>query len=252
MKYKVLIVDDEEDARELLKIHLNRHPNFEIIGEGQNGKEALLLMKRTNPDVVFIDIQMPEMNGIEVIERATSLPCFVFVTAYDEFAIKAFELNALDYLLKPLAASRFDQTIERVLEKLQSDDIQDYKEQVWQVSSSISKPSTYLQRFAYKSGLKTTYIPVTYIVLITAADQYVEIHTASKKYLLRLSMDYLERTLDPSLFFRSHRSSIVKVSEVISIEYYESKNYIVHLSSNLKAKLTKERRELLNELLTLG
>ncbi|MEL7001159.1 MAG: LytTR family DNA-binding domain-containing protein [Bacteroidota bacterium] len=250
MKRTVLIVDDEEDARELLKVHLGRHPDFDLVGEASNGMDALHLIQKVQPDIVLLDIQMPEMNGVEVVEKTELCPVFIFVTAYDQFAVKAFELNALDYLLKPVSDKRFDQTISRVQSNFESIEKDNYKDLITQVASTLSDRQGYLQRFTYKVGLKTIYIPTDEVVMISSADQYVEIHTNNKKYLLRLSMDYLEEVLDPALFFRTHRSFMVKIANVSSIEQYEPRNFIVHLNSGLRAKLTRDRKDALDKLLT--
>ncbi|MEL6536674.1 MAG: LytTR family DNA-binding domain-containing protein [Bacteroidota bacterium] len=250
MKHTVLIVDDEEDARELLKVHLRRHPDLEWVAEASNGAEALDLIKEHQPDIVLLDIQMPEMNGIEVVENTDASPLFVFITAYDQFAIKAFELHALDYLLKPVSNGRFDQTMERITAALQLAEGLAYKETTQQVASTLTHQPGYLQRFTYRSGLKTLYIPTEEVSLIASADQYVEVHRGGNKYLLRLSMDYLEQVLDPAMFFRTHRSYLVKLAEVESIEQYEPRHYLVHLKGGLQAKLARDKRDELNRLLT--
>ena len=250
MRHTVLIVDDEEDARELLKVHLKRHPDLQLVGEASNGPKALELIEKSQPGIVLLDIQMPGMNGIEVVERTEASPIFVFVTAYDQFAVKAFELNALDYLLKPISNSRFDQTIQRIKSHFQSSEEKEYKDLVTHVAATLSERKGYLQRFTYRSGLKTAYISTGEVTMISSADQYVEIHTTGKKYLLRLSMDYLEQVLDPSIFFRTHRSFIIKLDQVVSVEQYEPRNFIIHLKSNLTAKLTRDKKDDLNRLLT--
>lgn len=249
-KHTVLIVDDEEDARELLKVHLKRHPDLQLVGEASNGAEALTLIEKNQPEIVLLDIQMPEMNGVDVVERTEASPIFVFVTAYDRFAVKAFELNALDYLLKPVSNSRFDQTIQRIKSNLQSSEGKEYKDLVTHVAATLSGRKGYLQRFTYRSGLKTAYISTDEVAMISSADQYVEIHTTAKKYLLRLSMDYLEQVLDPAVFFRTHRSFIIKIDEVVSVEQYEPRNFIIHLKGKLSAKLTRDKKDDLNRLLT--
>ena len=250
MTHTVLIVDDEEDARELLKVHLKRHPDLQLVGEASNGPEALAIIEKSQPEIVLLDIQMPGMNGIEVVERTESSPIFVFVTAYDQFAVKAFELNALDYLLKPISKGRFDQTIQRIRSKLPSSEKNEYKDLVSHVAATLSARKGYLQRFTYRSGLKTAYISTDEVTMISSADQYVEIHTTGKKYLLRLSMDYLEQVLDPSIFSRTHRSFIIKIDEVVSVEQYEPRNFIIHLKGGLTAKLTRDKKDDLNRLLT--
>lgn len=246
MSKSVLIVDDEEDARELLKVHLARHQELRLIGEAKNGLEALEAIRSQQPDIVLIDIQMPEMNGIALAEQLVSYALqIVFITAYDQFAVKAFELNAMDYLLKPFGKDRFDQTIRKVLSSPQ----QPYQQFIETLSQTwISKQ--YLKRFTYRTGLNTLFIPVDEVWMIESADQYVEIHTASRKYLIRLAMDYLESILDPALFFRTHRSYFVNLGQVRSVEQYESRNFLIHLNGDLQAKLSRDKRDHFSRLLT--
>ncbi len=250
MTRTVLIVDDEEDARELLKVHLARHKKLVLIGEAQNGLEALEAIHQLRPDIVLLDIQMPEMNGIQLIEQLknSSPPDIIFITAYDQFAVKAFELNAVDYLLKPFSKDRFDQTIEKVAGLTETQNIQSLIDTL----SQTQFKKAHLARFAYKDGLSTIFIPTQEVPLIASADQYVEVLVGNKKYLIRLSMDYLEQVLDPTTFYRSHRSHFVNLHFVESIEQYEPRNFLVHLKGGLQAKLSRGKRDDFNEKLIGG
>ena len=243
----VLIVDDEEDARELIKVHLKRHLDLSLVGEARNGKEAVSLIEAKNPQIVLLDIQMPEMSGIEVLQQIDHPPVLIFVTAYDEFAVKAFELNALDYLLKPFTKDRFDQTIEKAKSQLQSQQPSQYQDLIDNVINSLDKKATHLQRLVHRTGTKQEYIRLEDVVLITASDQYAEVYTANRKYVLRISLDYLEETLDPTRFFRAHRSHIIQINYVLSIEQYEPRNYLIHLDGGYKAKLSRDKKDVLNE-----
>lgn len=247
MNKTVLIVDDEEDARELLKIHLNRHPNLSVVGEAKNGKDALESIGSLRPDIVLLDIQMPELSGIEVVERLTEKPIIIFVTAYDAFAVKAFDLNAVDYLLKPINSERFDRTIEKALQVQHSQPF--YQDLISSISDVVGNRSQYLHRFAYRDGLKTIYIQTKHVIMIESDDQYVNVFTSDNSYLLRLSMDYLESVLDPNIFFRSHRSYLVNIEQLTSVEQYEPRNFLIHLEGELQAKLSRERKEVLNTIL---
>lgn len=245
MTKTVLIVDDEEDARELMKIHLARHEQYALVGEAQNGQEALSAIEKLQPDIVLLDIQMPEMNGIELVEQlsfSTSTQ-IIFITAYDQFAVKAFELNAVDYLLKPFSRSRFDQTMEKAAALNEKQDLQSL---IATLSLATNKKE-YIVRFAYREGLSTLFIPVSEVPAVVSADQYIEVYTAGRKYLIRLSMDYLEKVLDPSIFFRTHRSYFVNLQFVESIEQYEPRNYLIHLKGGIKAKLSRDKREAFNK-----
>ncbi len=254
MNCKLLIVDDEEDARELMKIHLNRHPTLVLVGEATNGVEAVRMIELEKPDIVLLDIQMPELNGLEVVSKVGHHPLFIFITAYDEFAIKAFELNAVDYLLKPFSARRFDDAIQRAIERIAKGKVgQDlYRLLLQEIKEQEAKTTKYVERIAYKAGLQTHYIDTENIVVIEAADQYVNVYTQRKKYLLRQSMDYLEEILDPNLFFRTHRSYIVRLKEVASIEQFGPRNTWIHLKNGQKIKLSQVRKQLFRTKLNLG
>lgn len=244
MTQTVLIADDEEDARELLKLHLKRHGHFILVGEAQNGHEALAAIQQQKPDIVLLDIQMPEMNGIELVEQLdpNDAPRIVFITAYDQFAVKAFELNAVDYLLKPFSKSRFDDTMKKVASPTEKQDLQSLLSTMMQMAPQ----NKFLARLTYRDGPTTRFIPVEEILMVESADQYIEAYTPKKKYLIRLSMDYLENVLDPALFFRTHRSYLVNIQFVESIEQYEPRNFLIHLTGGVQAKLSREKREFFN------
>lgn len=256
IKYKVAIVDDEEDARALVKIHLHRHENLQTIGEAQNGLEAIQLIEKQQPDIVLLDIQMPELNGLDLIARIKQMPHFIFITAYDQFAVKAFELHAVDYLLKPFSAKRFDEAVQRAVQlirqgKIEQNTYQTLLETIKNHKSN-SNPEQFLKHIIYKSGSKTHYIPTDEILLIEAADQYVNIFTSKKKFLIRQSMDYLEEQLNPDIFIRTHRSFIIRLSEVDAIEQYQPRNLLIHLKNGRTAKLSKSKKQLLQEKLRIG
>lgn len=254
MNHKVAIVDDEEDARELLKIHLQKHANLQLIGEASNGVEALKLIQDQQPDIVLLDIQMPEMNGLELVQHLADMPHFIFVTAYDEFALKAFELNAVDYLLKPISTARFNAAIQKVRMRLQTGNFDKnlYQLLLKEIDNNKATASNYIKRIAYKTGLKTQYINTDSIILIEAADQYVNLFTKDQKFLIRQSMDYLEEMLDPNIFFRTHRSYIIRLEEVGSLEQLGPKNILIFLKNGQKAKLSRIRKQLFLNRLNVG
>ncbi len=245
MEVRVLIADDEEDARELMKVHIGRHPNLSLVGVATDGAEAVRHIQLSQPDLVFLDIQMPELSGLEVVTELETVPEIIFVTAYDEFAVRAFELNALDYLLKPFTERRFDEAIDRFTKRIADSryKLDAYLSLLGELGSSNLRNQP-LQRISYRSGSKTMFLSVEDILLVTAADQYVEIHTASGKYLVRQSMDYLESRLDQDLFFRTHRSAIIRLSQVQSMEQYEPKNALVHLKNGMSVRLSQGRKQL--------
>ncbi len=251
MSIRVIIVDDEDDARELLKIHLQRHQQIDVVGEATNGQEAIAQITSQQPDLIFLDIQMPELSGLEVVEQISNTPQVIFITAYDEFAVSAFELHALDYLLKPFSEKRFDEAVGRAIDQLtRGENPQDLYLALLEELKGDHR-TKYLNRLSYKQGLKTILVDVEDILFIEAADQYVEVHTVEKTHLIRQSMDFLEERLEPNTFFRTHRSAIVRLSEVSSLEQYEPKNALVHLKSGKKVKLSQSRKLLFQSKLGL-
>jgi len=189
LKVNTVIVDDEKDARELLKIFLRDDNDIVLIDECQNGLEAINTINKTNPSLVFLDIQMPEVNGLEVINQLLApYPYIIFVTAYDEFAIKAFELNAVDYILKPYSEERIKMAVNKVKKRLLYNDLGQISEQYKSIlnllknSSTKEKEESYLQRIAVKTSMRTLFIDVEDVILIEACNQYIEVQTLEKKF----------------------------------------------------------------------
>jgi len=210
-----LIVDDEPLARDALKTALTQCEGIDIIGECHNGFEALKVVGRQKPDLVFLDIQMPKLDGFDVIELLGDNPPFiVFVTAYDEYALRAFEAQALDYLLKPVRQERLQQTLERVFEQMQLRTPQS----VNQLIRTHRNQSSPLARILVRDGLHVYIIPVEDIFYIEAQDDYVNIVTMKKSYLKHERLNRLEEILDSQLFCRIHRSYIVNVDFLNKIE----------------------------------
>ncbi|MEM9675786.1 MAG: LytTR family DNA-binding domain-containing protein [Bacteroidota bacterium] len=240
----VAIIDDESDARSLVKLHLERHSHLALIGEAEDGVEAQKLLKDLQPDLIFLDIQMPGYNGIEVLKRIVNIPHVIFITAYDDFAVKAFELNAIDYLLKPFTAQRFDQAVSRATNRLAAPITQEVVHQLIGQFNLKSK-TTYLQRLPYKHRNVTEYIDTNEILFIKSANQYVEAYVEDRKYLIRQSLDHLEKQLSPEVFIRIHRSVIVRLSSVKAIQQDEFRHYQVILHSGETLPLSQVRKPLL-------
>lgn len=260
MKIKTLIVDDEPLARRAVRLMLMRDAEIEIVGECDNGQTAVesILMQKT--DLVFLDIQMPEMNGFEVLETigARKMPEVIFVTAYDEYAIHAFEVNALDYLLKPFSDERFEKALQRAKSQLAQREINDLSQKLIALvgdyqseppaNIQTSKPD-YTSRFMIKSGGRISFIKVDEIDWIEAADYYVKLHTGRKSHLIRETMNVLEKKLDPRAFIRIHRSTIVNIERIKELQPHFNGDYIVVLNDGTELKLSRTRREQLNALL---
>ena len=216
MKIRTLIVDDEILARKLIKKLLGRYPEFEIVGECADGSEAVTTILRAAPDLVFLDVQMPELGGFEVLERIASeqLPVVIFVTAYDKFALRAFEAHALDYLLKPIDEDRFDETIERVKTYLCGRQIGAARDRLVDLIQDLAERPKTISRLAIKTTGRVVFLKVEEIDWIAASGNYLDLHVGKECYLLRGRVNELEKKLDPARFFRIHRSTIVNLDRV--------------------------------------
>jgi two-component system, LytTR family, response regulator len=238
MNIRTLIIDDEKPARDLIKHYLKQFPEIEICGEYEDGFSGAKAINDLKPDLIFLDIQMPRLTGLELLELLEDPPLIIFSTAYDQYALRAFELNASDYLLKPYSGERFNQAIAKVLAKL--GEKQAVKTPVSSVLSAMEENPELLQRIAVKNRHKIDVIPVDEILYIEAADDYVMIHTADKNVLKEKTMKFMETHLDPNQFVRIHRSYIVNVNFISRLELYEKESYAVVLKNGktLKASLT--------------
>ena len=226
---KVIIIDDEAPARELIRHYLLTYPDIDIVGEADNGFTAMKLIREQNPQLIFLDVQMPKLTGFEMLELMDILPAIIFSTAFDQYAIRAFELNAVDYLLKPYSKERFDAAMQKALARIQSGTATQPELQIFK--NSVAPPSGTLTRIAVKDRQQIHVIPVNDIDFIEADGDYVKLHTAKSAYLKEKTMKYFEENLSPGQFIRIHRSFIVNVNEVAKIELYEKESYRVHLKS---------------------
>jgi len=224
-KLKVAIVDDEEPARLLLREYLAAHPEVEIVADCANGFEAVKAATELKPDLMFLDIQMPKLSGFEVLELLNPAPVVVFVTAYDEYALKAFEVHAADYLLKPFGQDRFDETLTRVKDQLEKGHTTKLEPLVREVQAE-RRP---LDRVLIKDGSRVHVIPVDKIDYVEAQDDYVNFRSAGKDYLKAQSMSDLENALDPNRFIRIHRRYILNIERMARIELYAKDSRIVIL-----------------------
>ncbi|MEO1485996.1 MAG: LytTR family DNA-binding domain-containing protein [Bacteroidota bacterium] len=248
-KFKTLVVDDEIEAQKRLELHLKKFEDLELLPSCSNGKEALQRIGESQPDIVFLDVEMPEMNGLEVLKHGTPpFPYIIFVTAYNQYAVEAFAQNAVDYILKPYTFERIQVSVERAVDAIQKDRLSQLNEQLKDLLFSLSARSpnesskNYVERIAVKSIGQTTFIPVVEIIRIEAADQYVEVHTSTKKHMVRESMDKLERLLNPSTFFRTHRSHIVNLKHVVALETLDKHLSLTVLDNGTKVKITNRRK----------
>jgi len=226
---KSVIIDDEPLARSILKEYLHEIGGIEILGEFGNGFDGLKGINDLRPDLVFLDIQMPKLNGFEMLELLDEIPNIIFITAYDQYAVRAFERNAVDYLLKPFSLERLSAAIEKV-RKL--DDASEEKNQVENLIRDHPGKQMSIDRIAVKTGTKIKIIYADEIQYLEAQDDYVMIHTREGKFLKQNTMKYFEEHLAPKYFVRVHRSFLVRLDFIEQIELYEKDSYIIKLKNS--------------------
>jgi len=238
-KLRTIIIEDEKPARDLIKAYLKDHDDVEIITECADGFCGVKAINENKPDLVFLDIQMPKLNGFEVIELLDEIPQIIFTTAYDQYAIKAFELSAVDYLMKPFSKQRFDEAIKKVYSRISQKGTT--TESIQRLSKKVKEDSKEVERLFVKTGTKIDVVPVVDIIRIEALDDYVEIYTKGKKYVKKETMNFLENSLPKELFVRVHRSSIVNVNYIEKIERYGKESYLLILKEGSSVNVSKSR-----------
>lgn len=245
---KVVIIDDEPLARSIVLEYLGQFDDVSVMAECGDGFQGVKAIAQHKPDLIFLDIQMPKINGFEMLELLDQVPSVIFTTAFDEYAIKAFEANAVDYLLKPFSKERFDQALDKYRQSMQNRNIS--SESVMQMLDNTVKQPDEKNRIVVKNGSDISIVPVQDIMYIEAYDDYVKIFTRETYYLKKKTMNYYEQVLDPSLFFRTHRSFIINLKELTKIEPLEKNTYLALLKSGKKIPLSRSGYLKLKE--TLG
>ena len=231
---RAIIVDDEELARQVLRELLAAHPEIEIVAECANGFEAVKAITEIKPDLLFLDIQMPKLDGFEVLELAGSDMAIVFTTAYDEYALKAFEVHAVDYLLKPFGAERFEKALQHVRERTdRSESV------VTQLAQAARAPGQYLDRVVVRDGTRVHIIPTSKLDYVEAQDDYVALVSDGHKYLKQQTIASLEAALDPHDFLRIHRSYIVNLVRVVKIEPYGKDSKLAILADDARLPVSR-------------
>lgn len=230
-----VIIDDEPLARSLIREYLTGRSDIRVIDECNDGFEGVKSIAKWHPDLVFLDIQMPKINGFEMLELIENPPSVIFTTAFDEYAIKAFEAHAVDYLLKPFTKERFSKALEKVVDqnltKQQKKHTQDLLQDVL--------PSNQIERVVVRTSGKIKIIPINEIRFVEAADDYIKIHCAEGSFLKNKTMSYMENSLPPQQFVRTHRSYILNVKEITRIDPYEKENHIALLKSGERIPVSK-------------
>ncbi len=236
-KIKIIIIDDESLARQISINYLSKYENVEITAECSNGFDAIKKITECKPDIIFLDIQMPKLNGFEMLELIENPPVIIFTTAYDHFAIKAFEVSAVDYLLKPFSEERFDQAFKKAIKLL--DDKFTQNDSLQTIIAEHDKKIETLERIVIKYGGKINIIPVNEIRWIEAQDDYVMIYSAQGKFLKQKTMKYFEDHLDETQFVRIHRSHIINLSYLQHLEQQENDSYKIILKNGQELPVSK-------------
>lgn len=239
---KVIIIDDEPLARIIVKEYLQNFPELELAAECNDGFEGMKAIQQHKPDLVFLDIQMPKINGFEMLELIEDPPAVIFTTAFDEYAIKAFESNAVDYLLKPFSKERFEKAVQKY-QTLQNNSF------VEKVVETAAESPMQQDRVVVKDGSKIKIIPVHHIHFLEAADDYVKIISNDGSFLKKRTMAFFEKSLEPFRFVRVHRSYIVNTQLITRIDAFEKDSHLLLLTTGEKIPVSKAGYSKLKEVL---
>lgn len=232
---RVLIIDDEPLARMVVLEYLQNFKEIEVLQECNDGFEGLKAIQQHNPDLIFLDVQMPKINGFEMLELVENPPSVIFTTAFDEYAIKAFETHAVDYLLKPFSKDRFNKAVEKFLAQPPA---QATRQTETLLDTASQSPAQH-ERIVVKTGTKVKIIPVVDVEYLEADDDYVSVHTKEGSFLKNKTMSFFEQMLDPTQFVRVHRSYIIKIQDITRIDPYEKDAHIAILKSGAKIPVSK-------------
>jgi len=245
MSIRTIIVDDVELARERIKILLD-DAELEIVGECANGREAVEAIRRLQPDLVFLDVQMPRIGGFDVIEiiGVERMPAVIFVTAYDEFALRAFEINAVDYLLKPFDEERLKKSVARAKREIRrTESAREIEERLRGLLKEVKPEPKYLRRIPVKSARGTTLVSTEEIDWINAAGHYLELHAGRETHLIRERLSQIEQRLDPETFVRIHRSTIVNLDRIKSLHPLFNGDHLIILKTGQELNLSRTYHE---------
>lgn len=237
-KIRAMIVDDEELARQVLREFLAAHADIELAAECANGFEAVKAAAEQKPDLIFLDIQMPKLDGFEVLELIGMDAAIIFVTAFDNHAIRAFEVHAVDYLLKPIAVNRFEAALARARERIENKSLS-AAPKASELAAAARPSSQYLDRIPVRDGTSVFIIPVAKLDYVEAQDDYVALASQGKKHLKQQTISSLETALDPSRFLRVHRSYIVNLERVVKVEPYGKDSYVAVLNNGVQLPVSR-------------
>ncbi|MCI0496539.1 response regulator [candidate division KSB1 bacterium] len=263
MNIKVLIVDDEQLARNLIRSLLSSVPDLDVVAEAADGKTALEAINHQQPDLMFLDIQMPGLSGFDVLKHIDPkiMPHVIFVTAYDQYAIQAFEARAIDYILKPFDKERFYHSVARVRELLKQQELARLTDQILQLARTHTneiiteieqqrhETTSALDQIIVRERKRVFAIKARDIVWLEAANQYVKIHTLKGQHLLSQGLHILEKKIDPHCFFRIHRSAVVNIKFIKEVQLLKNGCHAILLTTGEQLTLSRNRRNLLNDIL---
>lgn len=253
---RILVVDDEPLGRGRLLDLLDEQPDVEVVGTAADGAAAVEAIRTLGPDLVFLDVQMPRLSGVDVVREigTACMPATIFVTAYDEYALQAFDAAAVDYLVKPFRDDRFEEAFRRARRRIEADSREQLHEQLMALlrGEPVAEPSRrsslrYLERIAVQMKGRMRVVPVGSIEYITASGAYAELHVGSERYVIRESMQQLEERLDPDRFMRVHRSTIVRLELVETLLRSEGSDYQVQLRGGARLRVSRSRRDALEQ-----
>src|ERR1044071_3263970 len=250
-RIRTLIVDDEPLARRKIRRMLSRDSDVEILGDCANGKEAIQAIGDSSPDLVFLDVQMPEIDGFDVLEALSParVPFVIFVTAYDQYALRAFEVSAVDYLVKPFDRRRFEKSLQRAKARLANERGSDLNQQTLALLEELKARSSHAERLVIKAGGRAFFLKTEEIDWIEAEGKYVRLHVGKESYLLREAIGSMEGQLDPKKFPRIHRSTIVNIDRIRELQPWFHNEYRVILKDGTQLMLSRSCRKKLGELL---
>lgn len=254
-KINAIVVDDEPLARDAIRVFLKKHPAIEIIAEGENGIEAVNLVQELNPDLLFLDIQMPELNGFDALNEIDSnvQPLIIFTTAFDKYALKAFETSAIDYLMKPFDQERFDRSIEKVTKYLHGINktertklIDAYQRLIRETSDQLN----YVERLMVKENRKLIPVSVKDVQVFEADSDYVVLNMgeSKKKHLINNSLANLEKILNPAQFVRVHKSTIIKIDSIVEMKHHTNGEYVILMKNGMEVKLSRSYKNALERI----
>ena len=236
---KTVLIDDEPLSREIIKSYLKKFPVIDIVEECNDGFDGVKAIQQHHPELIFLDIQMPKINGFEMLELIQPMPAVIFITAFDEFALKAFEANAIDYLLKPVAGDRFEKAVQKFLDSRLPSGPAPTETQTSDLLEKMAQSPAQNNRIVVKTGSKVKIIPIHEIHYLEADDDFVKIVTAEGTFLKNKTMTFYEQTLDAQQFVRVHRSYIIHISQITKIEPYQKETHMAILRSGQQVPISK-------------